>query len=230
MNLRHTNPTASGRRDQLTNAVAETRSQASSATRRARWWVIVICAIGILPRLTGHTAESYSTVVSKHLALESGVAVNASTTDENPAIADLKRAVRDEVATLPQGTQAALPPKTSQSTAVPATVLALGALLTFGTVGYLFKRRFDSMLSASDLAEGRAKLLLADDPSLAAFFNELRDGMNLSERTTASPTNPSSGATWRSRCCPKGWRPTPSGWSGSSGRRGRSPRSTTRAS
>jgi len=172
------------------------RANLSASLRCTGWRAILICALCLPASLASQAAESYSTVVSKHLALETEVSVDAGHTGagaENPAIADLKRAVTDEIEMLPQGKQATLPPKKSQSAAVSAAVsvvLVSTGLLTFGTVGYLFKRRFDSLISAREVAEDRAKLLLAEDPSLAAFFNELRAGLS----TPGAPATEATGA------------------------------------
>ena len=187
MNLLHINQHASA-------LPAALRKSWSASLRRACRFVILIGALSIPASLASLAAESYSVVVSKHLALETKVTADAGIAEtgaKDPAIADLKRAVMDEIEVLAQAQQASLPPPETKSAAVSAVVLAFAALLTFGTVGYLFKRRFDSLISANNLAEDRAKLLLADDPSLAAFFSELREGLNVPapKATAGSPLN-----------------------------------------
>ena len=56
-----------------------------------------------------------------------------------------------------------------------ALVLPLGALLSFGSIGYLFRRRLIALISAPDLAANNSKVIVAENPWEEAFFREVQD-------------------------------------------------------
>jgi CheY-like chemotaxis protein len=127
---------------------------------------------------------SYSTVVANHLALESQGSIDAEATSDAPKheaqLSDLKRAVATVAEMLAQPPDLGALRSTINPGLLSAAFLPFAiALAILGIVVCLVMRRLNSLVAAGALAEDRLASLLVEDPSLANFFRELRDGLNM---------------------------------------------------
>jgi CheY-like chemotaxis protein len=140
---------------------------------------------------TSRSADSYSTVIRNHLELETQTPIEFVPPQErlhqDAQIADLKRAVATELETLPSGLSPVAPPRASQKDLVASLLLPAGALLAIGSIFYLIRLRYKSVVAASDLTASRAAALLVENPSLVAFFEEFREGLNAPVPAAVAP-------------------------------------------
>lgn len=135
------------------------------------FWVSVAC----------QAADSYSTVIHNHLALETEALSEAGETPDaaDSKVADLKRALALEAQMLPQAPQAPPPPATSQNhNNLILAALLIAAALAIGKFIHLLSGCFNFWNPLRAVEADPSRAVLEEDPSLVAFLMELRDGLS----------------------------------------------------
>lgn len=128
-----------------------------------------------------HGDESYNAIVHEHLALETTSPISSGSTESNapedPGVAELRRTLAERTESLPKGLRIALPPPIDEGGVLKAIALPAGAILVVVLVVYQLKRRFNALFPTVNQSEEFSKSVALEDPSVAAFFHELRDGL-----------------------------------------------------
>ena len=151
----------------------------------------LVCGLTFLPALASYGVDSYNTIVSEHLALEASAPIDsrpdAEAKPDEPGVADLKRAIATKAEALPQANRVLLPAPQKEAYVLSALALPLSALLVFGVVVHQLKRRFNALFPTYNRSEEFSKSVALQDPSVATFFHELRDGLkaNMPETVNA---------------------------------------------
>jgi len=159
--------------------------------RRSPGQLLILAGlVGWIP-MRGKAADSYSTIVSNHLALETGARDSKYAQEgkgEDPQTSILKRAVTFEAEMLPQSRLVAPPPPPGYSGMVLAVVLPIAGFSALGIIAYLTRRWLDSLAVARRRTDRRLAALVAEDPAVATFFTQLRDSLTVA--THAGPADP----------------------------------------
>ncbi len=148
--------------------------------------------------LVGHTLclppvcppdHDHSTIMENHMVLEwspfSETAVAVEAESEPSVILDLKHAPRVEARSLLKSPHVQPEPSASRGALVLALALPLASLVALGSLGLLVKRRLESVKEKQAESLQRLEGSLAEDPTVAAFYRELRHALHTPDGTEA---------------------------------------------
>jgi CheY-like chemotaxis protein len=153
----------------------------SARRRHARWLIFLIFMLCVAA--AGQAADPYATLLDKQFAEPQASSNAVSAPDSgavDPNVSALEHALKARGQRMAQGPRVAPPPPISHHSLMLAVALLLVAGLALRRITDLLERRFNSLAAALAEAKDRALRLklIAEEPSMVAFFNALREGLN----------------------------------------------------
>ena len=160
-----------------------TRADRPARLRGVGRLILLILVLG-LPA-GGQTVDTYGELLDRHFAEQPeapGPAGPAKMTAEEWRVYDLDNAIKREAQRMAQGPLVEEEPPPDHNDLALVMAVLVAAVAGIGKLVEVFSRRFRFQTESDE----RWQNLLAEDPSLAAFFTELRDGLNASARHSLS--------------------------------------------
>jgi CheY-like chemotaxis protein len=150
--------------------------------RHARRLILLIFMLCVAA--AGQAADPYAALLDKQFAAGPQASSNAVSAPDSgavdPNVSALEHALKARGQRMAQGPRVAPPPPISHHSLMLAVALLLVAGLALRRITDLLERRFNSLAAALAEAKDRALRLklIAEEPSMVAFFNALREGLN----------------------------------------------------
>lgn len=161
-------------------------SARSALIRHAPW--LVFLSFLIWTTFASHAGDTYDATLERHFKERPGSTNIVPTRAADPSIAAVERALKAEQRRRSEGPPPPPPEQTSPATWMMLGAASLAVILAFSRyVKWLNARIQNRRLLSKEAEEAilREKLI-AEQPSLVAFFNELRFGLGTEVDATAS--------------------------------------------